>query len=367
MISADKRLDRLLPALSAQERAGLILRSFKADKPQDPVLLSTAPVRQTRELNHLIGLMNAANGDLAHLIVIIRERVRQEDLRFGFLEWARLCALEMWAVRARFDDCAREPITESEYGRREAEARAELIPVDECATVLAEEQEVWDDADCETDEQGERVATDAAWYRVRDRKADELRGLVAAGTLTGKGKGMRLQIECGSFYDWLGQRVPVAPDLGIEYDVRPDTQERAVARERDDHEFIRELLDRGACNIELPLDMESPLVVEPRPKGFGPEMARALAERIRSGVQAHWQELRAVEEQVESISEEFGGEDALHAQVRAAFEEAKADLVELQGKLQKYTGPFELPEPDDDLRAAIQHIVDSEVRHVSMR
>jgi hypothetical protein len=29
--------------------------------------------------------MNAANGDLAHIIVIIRERVRQEDLRLSWL------------------------------------------------------------------------------------------------------------------------------------------------------------------------------------------------------------------------------------------------------------------------------------------
>ena len=64
-----------------------------------------------------------------------------------------------------------------------------------------EEQEDWEDADCETDEEGDRVATDAAWYRVRDQKVDELRPLVAAGTLTGKVKGKRLQIECGSFYD----------------------------------------------------------------------------------------------------------------------------------------------------------------------
>jgi len=58
---------------------------------------------------------NAANGDLAHVIVIIRERVRQEDLRFGWLEWARMCALEMWAIGARFHMSAREPIIESEY------------------------------------------------------------------------------------------------------------------------------------------------------------------------------------------------------------------------------------------------------------
>ena len=367
MTTADKRLDRLLPALSVQERAILMLRNFKADQPQDRQLLNAAPEQQTAALNRLIGLMNAANGDLAHVIVIIRERVRQEDLRFAWLEWARMCALEMWAIGARFHMSAREPIIESEYRKREAEARTELVPVEECATILTEEQQEWADVDCETDEQGDRVATDAAWYRVRDEKVEELRRLAAAGTLVAKGKGKRLKIECGSFYDWLGEPVPVVPDLGIEYDVRPDTQERAVARDRDDHAFIRELLDRGACDIELPLDMESPLVVEPRPKGFGLELARILAVRIRCGVQENWRELRAIDEQVESMTEEFGGEDVLHPRVRAHFDEAKAMLVELHEKLQKYTGPFELPEPDDETRAAIQHIVDSEVRHVPMR
>jgi len=101
-MSIDKRLDRLLPALSVQERAILILRNFKADKPQDRVLLNAAPDKQAPALNRLIGLMNAANGDLAHVITIIRERVRQEDLRFSWLEWARICALEMWAIGARF-------------------------------------------------------------------------------------------------------------------------------------------------------------------------------------------------------------------------------------------------------------------------
>jgi len=367
MSSQDKRLERLLPGLTAKERAILGLRDFKADKPQDRQLLNTAPDRQTPELNRLIGLMNAANGDLAHLIVIIRERVRQEDLRFGWLEWARMCALEMWAVRARFSVCAREPITESEYRKHEEEARRELIPVDECAMILTEKQEEWDDADCETGEDGDRVATDAAWYRVRDQKVEELRRLVAEGTLTGKGKAKHLKIECGSFYDWLGKPAPVVPELGIEFDVRPDDRAREVARERDDHEFIRELLDRGACDLELPLDMESPLLVEPRPKGFSLELARILAVRIRGGVQENWRELRTIEEQLDSMTEAFGGEDVMHPRTRAPFDEAKAELVELHEKLQKYTGPFELPEPDEELRSMVQHIVDNEVHHVPTR
>ncbi len=209
MSTNDTRLDRLLPGLTAKERAILMLRDFKAEKPQDRQLLNTAPERQTHELNRMIGLMNAANGDLAHLIVIIMERAKQEELRFSWLEWANMCALQMWGVRAHFCTSGKEAITDSEYRKREQEARDELIPVEECATIYTEDYHAWDAADYETDEKdGEQYPTDEAWYRVRDRKVAELRALVAAGTLTGKGRGKRLKISCGAFYDWLGKPVP---------------------------------------------------------------------------------------------------------------------------------------------------------------
>jgi hypothetical protein len=366
MTLSDRRLDRLLPALSAKERVLLMLRDSKAGKPQDRQLLNTAPDGQTFALNRLIGLMNAANGDLAHLIVIIRERAEKENLRFGWLEWARICALEMWGVRAQFNGSAREAITASEYRKREEEAAKELLPIDECATLLTEEHEAWDDADCETDEDGERSPTDDAWYRMRDEKIAELRALVTAGTLTGKGKGKRMKIACGSFYGWLGRPVPVVPDLGIEFDVRPDDRAAEVARAQGDHEFIQRLLDRGACNLELPLDMESPLIVE-APKRFGVELARVLAVAIRAGVRENWQELRAIDEQVEAITEEFDGEDVLHSRVRGNLDETKAMLIDLHEQLQEYTGPFELPEPDEEIRAIVQRIVDNEVKHVPTR
>jgi len=142
--------------------------------------------------------------------------------------------------------------------------------------------------------------------------------------------------EVGSFYDWLGEPVPVAPDLGIEFDVRPDDRAQEVARERDDHAFIRDPLDGGACKLDLPLDMESPLSLEP-PLGE-PEMARVLAIAIRAGVQENWRELRAIEEQVDSMTEAFDGEDVLHPRVRANFDEAKAMLVECTGRCRSTRG-----------------------------
>jgi hypothetical protein len=362
----DRRLERLLPGLTAKERAVLGLRAFKAEKPQDRQLLHTAPDRQAPELNRLIGLMNAANGDLAHLIVIIYERAEKEVLRFGWLEWARFCAMEAWAVRAYFCTSASEPITESDYRAKEADARAEMLPVEDCANEIAEEHHAYDEADYETDEEGDRVVTDDAWYRVRDRKTAELRALCAAGTLVSSGKGKRLKIEGGSFYDWLGAEVPVAPEFGIDFQVLPDHRKADVERKLKDHAFIRKLLDRGACNFDLPLDMDAPLPVE-HPSNFNVEMAHILALAIRTNVQENWCELRAIEERLERIIEDFDGEDVLHPRVRTHLDKAKATLMELHEKLQTYTGPFDLPEPDEELRATIDKIVEHEVRNVPMR
>jgi len=366
MSSPEKRLDLAYALLGVVPRMQLLLRDFKADKPQNRDLIRMAPQQQTGAINRLIGLMNAANGDLAHLIVILHERTEKEELRFGWLEWARFCALEMWAVRAYFCTSASEPITESDYRAKEADARAEMLPVEDCANIIAEEHHAFDDADYETDEEGDRVVTDGAWYRVRDRKTAELRAHCAAGTLVSSGKGKRLKIESGSFYDWLGADVPVAPDFGIDFQVLPDHRKADVERKLKDHAFIRKLLDRGACNFDLPLDMDAPLPVEP-PSNFNVEMAHILAHAIRTNVQENWRELRAIQERVERIIEDFDGEDVLHPRVRANLDKANATLVALHEKVQTYAGPFDLPEPDEELRATIEKIVEHEVRNVPMR
>lgn len=362
-----KRLDRLLPGLSAKERAILTLRDYKADKPQDRRLLQTAPESQTGELNRLIGMMNAANGDLAHLLLVIRERVRLDELRLGWLQWARMCALDLWAARAHFLMSGKEPTTESAYRQREAAARSDLLSLEACATIYTEDYHVWDAADYEMDEDGDQVPIDGAWYRVRDQKRAELEALVDAGSLSATGKGKRRKVSCGAFYDWLGKPVPVAPDFGGEFDVQPDCREREVARARHDHEFMQRLLDRGACKLELPLDMESPLNVEPPGGKFNVELARVVAATIRACVRENWRQLRAIEAQIDAITEAFDGEDVLHERPRAYLDEAKATLNEVRETLQEYTGAFELPDPDEYLRATMQRIVDYEVAHVPMR
>ncbi|MEX2225252.1 MAG: hypothetical protein WEB52_02240 [Dehalococcoidia bacterium] len=39
----------------------------------------------------------------------------------------------------------------------------------------------------------------------------------------------------------------------------------------------------------------------------------------------------------------------------------------LHERVEEYTGPFELPEPDDELDAMVERIVEREIRHVPTR
>ena len=63
-MSGNQRLDRLYPALTAKERALLVLRAWKADQQEDAAVRRTMPSDQARDFNHYIHLMNAANGGL---------------------------------------------------------------------------------------------------------------------------------------------------------------------------------------------------------------------------------------------------------------------------------------------------------------
>jgi hypothetical protein len=67
------------------------------------------------------------------------------------------------------------------------------------------------------------------------------------------------------------------------------------------------------------------------------------------------------------MSDEFGGEDVLHPTVRVRFDEAKVLLTELHDKVAEYTGPFDMPEPDEELMELVERIADREMRHVPTR
>ena len=78
-MSIDARLNKLMPALTAKERAILILRSWKEGSDEDPLWRSTMPRDQSREFNRLISLMNVCNINVGFLIIFLDEQVQKLD------------------------------------------------------------------------------------------------------------------------------------------------------------------------------------------------------------------------------------------------------------------------------------------------
>jgi hypothetical protein len=81
----DRRIDRLLPTLGAQERAIFVLRQYKAGATASPVIGATMPRTQIADFNRYIRLMNAVNCDLRAALLLLGEQVHQLGIKYGWL------------------------------------------------------------------------------------------------------------------------------------------------------------------------------------------------------------------------------------------------------------------------------------------
>ena len=94
-MSAEQRLDRLYPALSAKERGLLVLQAYRAGEQPDRLIYSTTPAAQGSAFNRYIGLMNAVNTEVAYVLMLVNAQVRQVDLKYGWLMSLLLWGLEI--------------------------------------------------------------------------------------------------------------------------------------------------------------------------------------------------------------------------------------------------------------------------------
>jgi hypothetical protein len=88
----EKRLEALYPALSATERALLVLQAVKEDRDADPAIRWTMPAKQQPQYHRLIGTINALNCELASVIFILHEQADKVALRFALLQ-----TLHVWS------------------------------------------------------------------------------------------------------------------------------------------------------------------------------------------------------------------------------------------------------------------------------
>jgi hypothetical protein len=348
-VSGNQRLDRLYPALTAKERALLVLRSWKGDQQEDAAVRRTMPQSQALDFNYYIHLMNAANLDLGKYIVALSLTATQLSSKSAWLASLQMWGIRVWDLAQYIVLHTNEPITESEHRRLVEEARAEMVPVAELAEVLVEGYEGWSEADEEQTEDGddEQVVTGKAWNRLLAEKKRELTRLVDEGTLAGRRSGRRLLINNGSFYDWLGEPVPVWPEWGKGYDVLPDDQAERVERLKKERLHAWEAVSRSPTSPILEfLEEKLGRRVTERQERWDEAMV-ALRESLREGIPWCWQELRAAEAVLDEVAQELG-EDPLLPPVRQVLDKTRNDLVELHALLRFVDADCDLPEPDEE-------------------
>jgi hypothetical protein len=95
-MSIDARLNKLMPVLTARERAILVLRALKDKTPEDPRWRSTMPSDQAKEFNRLIVLMNACNLHLPLFITMVEQHSEQMWLRLNWLMTLQQFGTALW-------------------------------------------------------------------------------------------------------------------------------------------------------------------------------------------------------------------------------------------------------------------------------
>ena len=345
-MSIDARLDKLAPALTAKERAILILRAWKEGVPEDPLIRSKMPAEQGLEFNHYIGLMRGVHDLLSLYTLILDQSLSLLSARYGWLLSLHLWALTTTDLAGYIAFHTKEPITRSEFGRLLKAARGEMMPAIQPAQILAERYPGWADEDLEPQEgDDEPLVKPAAWKRMCREKEQEIARLVEQGVLVGTRKRWRLYVNAGSFYDWLGEPTPVFPDWGFE--ILPDRKAGEVRRLRQAREAAREAL------THVPLSLGEDLVG--RKLGHSPEdstrtnrVAEAVGTTLREGIQMRWRELLEVELVLDEIAPEFDGEHPARSRERQALTQGRTELKELHEQVQEYVGPFDLPGSDEE-------------------
>jgi len=347
-VSIETRLTRLSPALSARERAILVLGSLKDDTPEDPAWRRTMPQEQVREFNRLIHLMNVANQKLATYIHLVAKLEDELQLRQAWLVSLILWQEHVDEIRRAVRLTVEEPITESDYAAKVDALRAEWVPVEELAGLLAGGFDGWQDDDFREDEEGNREITDEAWDRVLDEKERDLRKLVEDGSLPGRGRGKSLKIQMGAFDDRMGRETGACPEDYLSYRVVPDSAAEEAERERWRLRRLNAVLDWK------PFYASEEELAKPSRLGMWREMLDPTTARCLASC---WGQLRAAEIVLDEVAAEFNSIDPLRAETRQELVETKQKLLETKEQLAYLEIEVELPEPDDELLETLREVV----------
>ncbi len=352
MTSIDARLNKVMPGLSAKERAILALGAFKSKEAEDPKWRLTMPPAQLAEFGRYIDLINAVALKVAATVIVISKEVEKLELNRNLHSVLRLWEFNLAEIDFAASLVSREPISESEHRRLVERTAAGYVRVDLLATVLAEERRAWSDEDLEeVTWAGERVVKHEAWNRLRGEADAEIRRAAAAGELVSKGKGKDLRVRSGSFDTWLGREPVAYPTWAGGFEVRPDDDPRVEADQRNLEHLQKALTQTPLARMvegELPADEDSVS-----------DLAELLEESMKRAVVQAWQELRAVEVVLDEAAAEFDGEDPLRPRLRQDLDQARETLQKLRAYLWHRDESYELAEPGEEELDAARRLIEA--------
>ncbi len=331
------RLDKLWPALTARERAVLVLRAWKEDREPDARVTWTMPDEQANEYNRLIRLMHGAS-ELGVVLMWLEAVLRQAELKHSWYMTLVLIAAEMRKVAFWLAFDATEPITESAFRERLANGRGNVLSLNDAAELLVP---------------GE---ADAGYARAVKVKRREMTTAIAAGALRARGNGSRARIAAGDLYDWAGLEFKAVTAYGANFDVHPDAEAEEVAG----MQARRERLDRAVgrwLDDGLPMLARGAVSEEPDHDRIGQSFAHGLAASMREMVRELGEHFAALEAVAREVAAEFGGEDPLQPEARATLVECTARLQSLAEDSSPYVKGVAPGQPDEEILAKVRGFV----------
>jgi hypothetical protein len=335
---AKKQVDRMFSGMTAQERAVHIIQAWKADTDEEPLVRSTAPREQARELNELLDLTRCVNRDLGMIVFLYEQTARSLQYRCAWLQTLRAWAMHSQSLAHHLLLLVPEPVTESDAAQRVHEMRETRFSLDEAAAYLADSHEEEEDDEW-------------VWKK-------RLKAAVDAGELRAVRQGRTLSLAYGDVADWEGYEITAFPEWGYEIEILPDDQAKRVEKRRDHLEDARRALGRSPTYLAT---FEPPSDALPEDAEGASRIAYALVVTLKSELTEHWRDIRALEDCIEEVQERLGGEDPADPMVRDALENAKGIIETAVSQLGEMQIPIELPEPDDDARAPVHRLLDQAV------
>lgn len=352
MSQLNARVERLYPALSARERIVLILEAANDEREPEPRIRETMPNDQVGAFNHYLGQLRGANRPIGSYVLVFVQEVAHARTQLLLLS-----ALAMWGTdrSALLDYIAfntNQPCTQAEFDEHLAEARAEDLSLDDAVDAVIEARGL------SAAVAAGNPATEHRRFRQVSRPIEaELRALVANKALVGGGRGTRLAINAGSFYDWLGQPTPVPPEWGHRYEVV--AAEEAAWR----HESWKRMRARAKSGPHAPTTVLA--AFSPTRDSLLPDDSlsehdvrmRTLAERLRRELLRLSGAVGALDAVLDEVRGNLGGHDAVHPMVRGAIERARAELAELREHAALLVGAIESTEPDGEVLETLRALV----------